>query len=121
MASLSPAARTILYFSYYIWAVALFMLLSPQLVLAPGGSPAEVTSWVRTMGAVLLILGLYYHISARTEQRGFFLATVWGRWAALPLFGLLAALGWVPWIMAAGTLVDVAGAFWTARALRRTA
>ena len=118
MAPLSPAARTILYFSYYIWLAALFMLLSPQALLAPGSSP-DTTAWVRTMGAVLLILGLYYHVSARTEQRGFFQATVWGRWAALPLFGLLAALGWVPWVMAAGTLVDVVGAFWTAAALRR--
>lgn len=117
LAQLSPAARTIVVFSFYIWLSGLVMILWPQMLLAWSGSGLEAAPWVRVLGLVLLILGYYYFASGRSEQVGFFRATVWGRWFSFPLFLSLGLAGLLPILMAFGTLIDVAGAFWTYQAL----
>lgn len=117
--SLSPAARTIVLFSFYIWLTGLFMLAFPQVILNSSHTGLEALPWVRVLGVVLLILGFYYFMSGWGEQTGFFRATVWGRWFSFPLFLVLGWAGLLPMLMAFGTLLDVAGATWTYLALRK--
>lgn len=115
MKTLTPSARSIVWFAYYIWLVGANMLLLPGSIPAV---EADALPWVRVLGAVLLILGFYYYFSGRHQQVFFFKATVYGRLFALPFFVGLAAAGLVPWVMALGTLGDVAGALWTRACLK---
>lgn len=115
------AAKTIYWFSYYVFLAALLMLSFPQALLAYMSLPPGQAGWVRVLGLVTLIVGFYYWHCGRTGATEFFRATLVGRTAALLLFALLALAGLIPKMMALAGVLDFAGAIWTWLALRKDA
>ena len=118
---MSGAARSVAVFGVYCVGVGLILIAGPNLLLGAVGLPPTGEAYVRVLGVVVLVLGLYYLAAARAEAVAFFRWTTWGRPIAFALFGVLVLLGVAPRVLILFGAVDAAGALWTARALRRDA
>lgn len=118
--SVTPAARSIRVFAVYLGLLAAAVLLVPNLLLTSFGLPPTSEVWIRVVGMLLLLLGVYYWTAASAELTSFFRATVLCR-LSVPLFFLVfVAAGWVRWPLVLFGAVDALGAAWTWRALRRS-
>ena len=115
---MSGAARSIAVFGVYCTVVGLVLAAVPNLFLGAVRLPATGEPYIRVLGVVVLVLGLYYLAAARSEAVAFFRWTTWGRPLAFVLFGVLVLLGFAPRVLVLFGAVDAAGALWTARALR---
>lgn len=115
---MASAAFTIKVFGIYVVATGIGLLLAPNLVLGPLGVPEAKEVWLRSLGALAIVVGYYYLACAAGNARAFFVATVKGRvlFFALGIGLILFANG--PWQIALFGLIDVAGAIWTWMALR---
>jgi hypothetical protein len=115
-----PAARSVAAFGLYLLAMGLGLLLVPALALAPFGVAPPQEVWVRVLGITAMALAAYYVQAARQGLWPMLQLTVPVRLAAGVSMAALAALGLGPkalWLFGA---IDVAGALWTALALRRS-
>jgi hypothetical protein len=93
--------------------------VSPNTLLGLFALGATSEVWIRVVGMLAAILGVYYRAAATAELTPFFLATVLGR-SSVPLFFIVFVLaGWAEWPLVLFGVVDAAGALWTWRALRQ--
>ena len=115
---MSRAARSVAAFGVYCIVVGIILIANPNLLLAAVGLPPTREVYIRVLGVVVLVLGLYYLEAARAEAVAFFRWTTWGRPIAFAVFGALVLLGLAPRVLLLFGCVDAAGALWTARALR---
>jgi len=112
------AQRSMLGFGTYLNLIAIGLLVAPDLLLVPLGFAPAADFWVRVIGVPVLILGTYYVRAARDNTRDFMRWTVTGRLVPLLAFGALVAYGLAPSALMLFAFIDVAGAAWTAWALR---
>jgi hypothetical protein len=116
---MNNASRSILIFGIYVVIVGLTLIVIPNTLLVLLGFPTVTEVWVRVLGVLAAILGLYYVQAAREHNVGFYRMTIWGRalfMASLTALGLLTP-GHAPLILFG--LVDLAFAAWTWFALRQ--
>ncbi len=118
--TLSRAARSILFFGYYVALLGAIFLFYPQIFheLANIG-PVNVIS--RVFGLILLYLAFYYYQTAKQDigMEKFFKSTVYTRGSAIFVLSIFAALGWCEWIIAGFGIVDFLGAVWTYKSLEK--
>jgi hypothetical protein len=114
----SRAARSMYVFGGYLALVGLVLIGAPHALLGPFGIARPNEVWVRVVGMLAILIAYYYLRMARAEQTAFFEVTVHAR-ATVPLFfGAFVLLGWVEPSLILFGVVDLAGAVWTATALR---
>ncbi|WP_141336665.1 hypothetical protein [Paenibacillus sp. tmac-D7] len=113
-------AKTVFYFSFYMFALSLTLLLAPGLLSGLLGYTAESYIWLRLIGLFLLYLSFDYFQAARENMRGFFYLTVYTRASILLFMIVFVSFGWLKPIFVALSLIDFSGAVWTWRALKRT-
>ena len=110
---MSKAARSVLVFGVYLVATGALLMGAPGLLLSVLRLPPATDPWIHVLGVVVMALGMYYLSSARTEQAGFFRATVWVRAFVLLAFVGLVVAEIAPAVLIGFGLVDAAGAIWT--------
>ncbi|MFN8357951.1 MAG: hypothetical protein U0Y10_26050 [Spirosomataceae bacterium] len=115
---MSKSAKTVLFFSYYLFLVGLQLLFIPNVFTKTAQLPEAHEPYIRVVGILAIILGVYYYQSAKNELTSFLKSTIWGR----SLY-FLGAVGLVvsqvaPPIFIAFGLVDLLGAVWTWQALK---
>lgn len=116
---MSPAARSIVCFGVYIILTGLCLLLAPNVLLSMFGLDATTEVWIRVLGSVVAVLGCYYVVMGRAEVTAFFEATVWGRgWIFVSFLGLVLVGMSKPPLVLFG-VVDLLGALWTWRAMKK--
>lgn len=72
-------AKTIYFYSFYLFLMGLGLMLIPNLILSFFGFQASEEIWIRVLGLFTATVGIYYYISAIKEQFFFFKASVIGR------------------------------------------
>jgi hypothetical protein len=114
----STPAKTIYYFALYLVGAGLTLLLFPSFPLALLSLELEGLAWIRILGMLVLVFAYYYLNLARSEVTDFFRWTVHTR-ALVPFFfaAFIFLAGMQPVLMLFA-LGDLAGALWTAWALR---
>ncbi|MFO1249736.1 MAG: hypothetical protein U1E77_12965 [Inhella sp.] len=111
-------AFTVQAFGAYAMATGLLLMTAPQLLLVPLGFAPPQELWIRMVGVLAAVLGAYYWAMGAADVRAFFRATLWGRALfALACLGLVLAAN-APWTLLLFGALDLAGAAWTAGALR---
>jgi hypothetical protein len=118
---MSNGARSVYVFGIYLIVLGSILVGSPNTLLAIFGLPAATDPWIRVLGVTVMAIGMLDAASARTEQTGFFRATVWVRVFVVISFVALTLLGITPRTLLLFGLVDLAGAAWTFASLRKTA
>jgi len=115
---MSNLARSITVFGIYLLLAGLSFILIPNMVLPLVGLPTTTEIWIRLVGLLTAILGMYFIHSVRYDDRPFYRATLYARlifFTGVTLF-VIFKLG-SPLLIVFG-LVDLAGAAWTWMALR---
>jgi hypothetical protein len=108
-----------------VWAgctfgVGLLLLVVPNFLLELLRIEEATESWVRVLGAVVLLLSFYYFVMALSGANTMFRATVYGRGlVALALVVLAITTG--PGQLVLFAAVDAAAAAWTHLSLRANA
>jgi NAD(P)-dependent dehydrogenase (short-subunit alcohol dehydrogenase family) len=115
--NVSAAARTLTVFGWYLVGVAAGLMLLPNLLLGPLGFAPVVDVWVRVVGMLALIIGVYYLIAAKHAVEPLIRASVPVRMGVVLVLGAFVALRLAPPTLIGFGVVDVAAALWTARAL----
>jgi hypothetical protein len=115
---MSRASVSIFVYGWYFLAMGLAMAVVPNLLLLLLGVAPTGEAWIRILGVVVTIIGLYYLAAARAEAVEFFRWTTWGRAIVLPAFVLLVVFANAPPMAILFGAIDAAGAVWTRLALR---
>ena len=119
LAQLSTPAQSVLVFGVYLLLLGALLVLAPNFLLGLFGIPPTTEVWIRVAGMLVLILGAYYSLAAVAEVRAFMRWSVPIRLCVLLFFVSFVVTGLAPAVLIIFGLVDVAGAGWTAWALRR--
>ena len=110
---MSSAARSILIYAVYVFALGATLTLIPNVPLPLFGLPQAGEVWIRVAGMTVMFLSLFYVVAARNEYRELFVASV-------PVFfAAFAAAGFTSWNILLFTPADVLFALWTLSSLRR--
>jgi hypothetical protein len=115
---MSAVARSLVVFGWYLAAFGAALVLVPNLVFAVFGVPPTQEVWIRVVGVMLLVVAYFHLRLAREDFLPYARVTVHARvgvFVALVAF-VLAGLA-TPVLILVGA-VDLAGALWTAAALR---
>ena len=116
---MSKAARSLFVFGVYLVALGLLLLIVPNVLITLFGLPETHDVWIRVVGMLLVLLAFYDIQAARHELVDFFYASVVARAAVIVLFaGFVLANLVKPMLLLFGA-IDLAGAIWTASALRQ--
>lgn len=118
---MNRAARTLFAFSLYLFGLGLVLLLAPNPLLGVFGIAPTSEVWIHVIGMLVLFLGVYYLVAARTQQLEFMRWSIVLRASVPVFFGAFVAVGWAPSALLLLGLVDLAGAAWTWSALPRAA
>ena len=120
LADLSAPAKSVLVFGIYLLLLGALLVVAPNVVLGLFRIAPTTEVWIRVVGMLVLVLGAYYALAAIAEVRAFMRWTVPIRLCVLLFFAAFVVTGLAPSVLIAFGLVDVAGAAWTAWALRRS-
>lgn len=116
---MSKARLSLLVFGLYmVFAVGIGFMLIPIQILHLFGLTAGDDVWIRFVGMLASILGIYYIQVARTKLDAFIPWTVAGRYYAAAFMVLLVLLKMVGASLLIFAAIDIAGATWTWWALR---
>jgi len=116
---MTPAARSIYYFAFYLYAMGATLIAVPNLFLRTLQLPETNEVWIRVIGVLAFCLGYYYHRSAVQNNAGFFKLTVHVRIFVFCCFTAFVLLKYTSPIMIGIGAVDVLGAVWTWTALKK--
>lgn len=116
---MTATARSIQVFGVYLLLPGATLVAAPNLLLGVFGFPPTDGVWIRVVGMLAGILGVYDLRAAHAGQTAFFGWTVPVRLAVPVFFAAFVALGMAPAALLLLGAVDAAGALWTRSALRR--
>ncbi|WP_421828633.1 hypothetical protein [Larkinella sp.] len=116
---MSKSAKTVLYFSYYLFIIGLELTFIPNLFTKIAQLPDAHEPYIRVVGVLAFILGLYYYQAAKNDLTPLLKVTVLGR-----SIYFVAAVGFVffsiaPPVFIAFGFIDLLGALWTGRVLKQ--
>jgi hypothetical protein len=115
---MTPAARSILVYSIYVFSLGATLLLIPNVPLPIVGLPQAADVWIRVAGMTVIFLSILYFTAARNEYREIFVASVPIRFAVVAFFAAFAAAGLAAWNILLLTPLDIVFAVWTWMSLR---
>lgn len=107
-------------FGVYLAAAGMGLAVVPGVLLPLLGLPAPTEAWIRVVGILTAILGMYFLYCAAPDQQRFFKATVIARLMFFTGIATLVVSGIASPILLLFGLVDLLGAAWTLFALRAT-
>jgi hypothetical protein len=117
---MTPAARSILVYSIYLFGLGATLLVAPNVPLPIFGLAPATEVWIRVLGMTVVFFALSYFIAARYDFRPFFVSSVITRLLVPVVFATFVAAGFAPWNLLLFTPPDILFAAWTFVALRGT-
>lgn len=118
--TLTAAAKSIFYFSLYLYATGLTLIFIPNVFLRTIHIPETNEVWIRVTGVLVLLLGFYYHRSATGNTVSFFKLTIPARFVVLLAFIIFVLLKFVSPVLIVFGAIDALGAVWTLMALKKS-
>jgi len=103
-------------FAVYVFAVAAVLVCAPNLLLAAFGVPPTTEVWIRVVGVLACMIGVYAWVGA--AHRPFLQASVYTRAVVFVALTVFALLGLGSPLLALFGAVDLCGGLWTYFALR---
>lgn len=115
--SLSSATFSARAFAVYLFIVGALLILAPNFLLSLFGIAPTTEVWVRVVGVLAFMLGVYAWVGA--AHRPFLEASVYTRTAVFVLFTTFVILKLASPMLALFGVVDLLGGLWTFLALKR--
>ena len=116
---MTPTAKSVFYYSFYMMGMGLSLLFIPNLILGVFGFEPTNDVWIRILGLFAFCAGMLYFYCGHTNQTGFFRISVTER--IVFFLGMVRIVLFLPAnpLLALIGSVDLFGAIWTALTLRR--
>lgn len=115
---MSKSARSVFIFGLYLGVLGIVLLVIPNFLLGMFQLPSTNEVWIRVVGMLTFLLGVYYILAARKEVTDFFQWTVYLRPTVILFFTAFVLLGFTSPLLILFGVVDLLGAIWTGLALR---
>ena len=115
---MSAAARSVFVFGLYLMGLGVVLLFAPNMLLGAFGMPSTTEVWIRVVGMLVLIIGFLDVVAGRTDLVPLFRASVLAR-GLVPVVFVAFVIEGAPVQLLLFGAADLAGAVWTAVALRR--
>ncbi len=116
---MSAVGRSLFVFGWYLAGLGTLLVLVPNALLGLFGLPPTDEVWIRVAGVLVLVIAYFDVRMGREDFLPFARLTVHARVSVLVLFVGLVLAGVARPILILIGAIDVAGAAWTAAALRR--
>jgi hypothetical protein len=110
---MSKAAFSVFIFGIYMLGEGTVLMLAPQLLLGAIGVPIPTDAWVRVVGWCLIVLGVYYLLLARLEQRTFFSVSAIVRLLQFGFFVALWLAHLIKPVLVGFSFIELASGVWT--------
>ena len=117
---MTKAAISVTYFGYYLLVLGVIVIFAPNTLLDLFQMEPTNEVWIRVVGVLTLMIGLYYVRTAPTNNEVFLKTTVIARVLVMLWFTIFVLVGWVSFQLIFFGAVDLAGAAWTWLAMRKT-
>lgn len=118
---MSKSAFSIKVFAVYLFIAGALLAIVPNVLLSILFIPQSSEVWIRVIGVIAFMIGIYGWDAATHEAKSFFVTSVYTRCIVFVAFTVFAALGLgSPMIILFG-FADLAGGIWTYFALRADA
>ena len=115
---MSNAAKSLFFFGIYLLFLGMVLLFVPNLLLSIFGFAETTEVWIRVIGVLVTILGVYYYLAAKAELNHLFRWSVPARGSVIFFFAVFVVLGLAPPALLIFGAVDLVAAIWTALALK---
>lgn len=116
---MSKAAKTMQVFGIYLIITGIGFLTMPNKILSIMKVAPATEVWIYVMGMLIFLLGFYYIAAARDEAKTLFQWSVYTRTSVLFFFIAFVLLKLGDPLLIGFGFIDLAGAIWTAIALKR--
>jgi hypothetical protein len=115
---MTASAKSVCYFGFYLYVVAITLMIAPNFLLSTLQIPETNEVWIRVVGVLAFAIGYYYHRAGAGNIRSFFIHTVTIRCFVFIAFCVFVLQQYVSPMLILFGAADVAGAIWTWVALR---
>ena len=116
---MTPAAKSVCYFGFYLYLVGSTLIAAPNFLLNTLHLPTTSEVWIRVAGVLAFCIGYYYHKAGANNIVSFFKHTIPTRIFVCSSFILFVLLNYVSPLLIGFGMVDLAGAVWTWMALNK--
>jgi hypothetical protein len=116
--NMSRSAFTLKVFGVYLLVFGTSLIVIPNLMLSVFGMPQTTEVWIRVVGVLAIVIGVYQWYAAKSEARAVFQASVYARAFVFLAFIAFVLLGFVKPVLILFGGIDLAGGIWTYMALR---
>ena len=116
---MTRAGRSFFYFGFWVLACGRSLMLAPGLALRLAGITSSSDIMLRVFGTVLVYMAVFYMVAGRFSRiRVLYQASVFTRFSAPLLVGAFVLATKANPLIVLMTVLDAAGALWTALARR---
>jgi uncharacterized protein YjeT (DUF2065 family) len=116
---MTRAGRSFFYFGFWVLVCGLSLMLAPGLALRVAGITSSSDIMLRVFGTVLVYMAIFYMVAGRASSIPvLYTASVFTRFSAPLLVGVFVLATNANPLIILMTVLDAAGALWTALALR---
>ena len=115
---MDKASRSVFIFGIYLVLLGLGLVLIPNPLLTLFGFKPTTEVWIRIVGLLLIIISYYDVMATRTKTTTFYRWTVVARIFSFLFLAVIVVLGLAQTMLLLFGFIDLAGATWTALALR---
>jgi hypothetical protein len=116
---MTPAAKSVCYFGYYLYIVGITLIAAPNFLLTSLQLPATNEVWIRVTGVLAICIGYYYHRAGAGNMHSFFKHTIPTRIFVFLAFTTFVLLNYISPVLIVFGAADFAGAIWTWFALKQ--
>jgi hypothetical protein len=118
---MSKSAVSAKVFAVYLFFAGALLVTAPNLLLSILQIPPTSEVWIRVVGLVAFMIGVYAWVAASHEFKPFLVASVYTRFVVFVAFTAFVVMGLAsPMVMLFGA-ADLVGGIWTYWALRADA
>lgn len=118
---MSKSAFSAKVFAVYLFLVGPILVVAPNFLLSLFLMPPTSEVWIRVVGVIVFMLGIYAWVAAKHELTPFLVASVYTRAAVCAALLIFAVTGLAsPMIILFG-VIELLGAIWTYLALKADA
>ncbi len=115
---MSKSAFSAKVFAVYLFVLGPVLVFAPNFLLALFGIPATTEVWIRVVGVIAFMIGVYAWVAATHEFRPFLEASVYTRFVVFVAFSAFAILELGSPVIVLFGLIDLLGGIWTYCALK---